>query len=284
MRCDSHVHVVASIGAAPQIAGRTFQAEAAPLETLVSNGAAHGIDHFVITQPSFYGADNSVLLETLCALKGRGSGVAVVGPDTDPAVLDAMKACGVSGLRVNIYSPAAHNVGGGTDDLHALTALASRHGMHVEIIAPLPALLAQVELIRSSGVHTVIDHYGLYGDIRPHDAAGQALLDLVKEDHLWMKLSSPYRQPNAPLNIEPDGEWLAAFLDTCPDRCVWGSDWPHPPAHDQHRGPEVVVPWRPLSYAGLVDAFLAALPSAEVTDAIMWRNPMRLYAFGGQGA
>lgn len=194
MRCDSHVHVVAPIEAALQIAGRTFLAASAHLQTLVSNGAAREVDHFVITQPSFYGTDNSVLLDALDPLRGRGSGIAVVEPDIDPTMLDDMKSRGVSGLRVNIYSPAAQNVGGGTDDLHALTALASRHGLHVEIIAPLPALLPHIDFISAAGIPTVIDHYGLYGNARPRDAAGQALLDLVEHDHVWMKLSSTYRQ------------------------------------------------------------------------------------------
>jgi YVTN family beta-propeller protein len=40
--------------------------------------ATRQIDRFVIVQPSFYGADNTMLLESLDALGGRGRGVAVV--------------------------------------------------------------------------------------------------------------------------------------------------------------------------------------------------------------
>ncbi|MCM2435933.1 amidohydrolase family protein [Agrobacterium rosae] len=284
MRCDSHVHVVASVDDYPQIPGRTFLAQSAPLETLVSNGRPHGIDHFVITQPSFYGTDNTVLLDALDALQGRGSGVIVAEPGISTTELSEMKARGASGLRVNIYSPAAQNIGGGTDDLKAITELAADHGMHVEIIAPLAALLVHADFIRSAGVPTVIDHYGLYGKARPDDKAGSALLHLLENDHLWMKLSSPYRQPDRPQNIEPDGEWLAAFLATCPQRCVWGSDWPHPPPHDQHQGPDVAASWRALSYSGLIERFLDAVGSPHLIEEIMWRNPAKLYGFGAAGS
>ncbi|QTG16878.1 amidohydrolase family protein (plasmid) [Agrobacterium tumefaciens] len=284
MRCDSHVHVVASADDYPQIPGRTFLAQSAPLETLVSNGKPHGIDHFVITQPSFYGSDNTVLLEALDALQGRGTGVIVVEPGISSTELSEMKAHGASGLRVNFYSPAAKNIGGGTDDLTAITELAADHGMHVEIIAPLAALLLHADFIRSSGVPTVIDHYGLYGKTQPEDTDGETLLGLLESEHLWMKLSSPYRQPDKPLNIEPDREWLAAFLATCPQRCVWGSDWPHPPQHDRHHGPDVAAPWRALSYSGLVERFFQAVGSPHLIEEIMWGNPARLYGFGKAGS
>lgn len=279
MRCDSHVHVVAPVSECPQISGRTFLAEPAPLETLVENGRPHGIDHFVITQPSFYGTDNSVLLKALDQLEGRGSGVATVAPETKAEELRNWRSRGVSGLRVNLYSPAAQNVGEGTDDLEAVARLAGDHGFHVEIIAPLSVIVDRAETIGSLGVTCVIDHYGLFGTERPENEAGRVLMQLMQRDHLWMKLSSPYRHPDRPLNVKPDMDWLNGFLDTCPDRCVWGSDWPHPPPHDKHLGPEIVADWRPLSYAALVESFFAVVGSSALIRKIMWDNPARLYEF-----
>lgn len=279
MRCDSHVHVVDPISERPQIDGRTFLAEPAPLDVLKSNGAARGIDHFVITQPSFYGTDNTVLLEALDRLEGRGSGVAVVDPQGPASDLKRYRERGVSGLRVNIYSPAAQNVGGGSDDLKAVTALAADADLHVEIIAPLQLLLQKASFIESSGVTTVVDHYGLYGDSRPDSLEGRRLLSMLGCSHVWIKLSSPYRNPSRPLNIDPDREWLEALIAAAPDRCVWGSDWPHPPAHDAHRGPEVSAPWRKISYSDLFDRFSEAVGTTEVLDRILWRNPARLYQF-----
>jgi hypothetical protein len=92
--------------------------------------------------------------------------------------------------------------------------------------------------------------------------------------------------------------------------CACGSDWPHPPAHDTHKGGAVAVAYRDLSYQMLVDDFIAALASeasgqrgnlsevcapdtrpepgssaraallsAKLADAIMRDNAIRLYGF-----
>ena len=38
---------------------------------------------------------------------------------------------------------------------------------HVQVIAPLPGLLSNADVLAKSPVTVVIDHYGLYGDKRP---------------------------------------------------------------------------------------------------------------------
>ena len=37
-------------------------------------------------------------------------------------------------------------------------------GWHVQVIAPLPVLLANADVLAKAPVPVVIDHYGLYGD------------------------------------------------------------------------------------------------------------------------
>ena len=85
-------------------------------------------------------------------------------------------------------------------------------GWHVQVIAPLPGLLANAAMLAEAPVPVVIDHYGLYGNRRPDSAEGRRLLDLVPPlPHVWMKLSAPYRHDRGPLNTRPDREWLAAL-------------------------------------------------------------------------
>jgi predicted TIM-barrel fold metal-dependent hydrolase len=97
--------------------------------------------------------------------------------------------------------------------------------------------------------------------------------------HVWIKLSAPYRHDRGPLNTRPDREWLAALIAAAPDRCVWGSDWPHPPAHEQQKGASLEAPYRALSYETLVDEFIAALPSPDLAPRIMSGNAAALYGF-----
>lgn len=279
MRCDSHVHIVGPPDRHPQVAERTYLADVAALETLRRLGAPHGIGRFVIVQPSFYGIDNSATLEALDALTGQGRGVAVIDPArTSPDALSDMARRGVRGVRINLYSPMAANKRL-TDNFATTADVAKRMGWHIQVVAPLPVLLQNEVLLHQSPVPIVIDHFGLYGKAKPDTAEGRRLLELVARPHVWMKLSGPYRLDDGPLSTRPDREWVAAILKIAPERCVWGSDWPHPPAAELHTGADTIVAYRVLSYAKLVEDFLAALPPGDWADRIMRDNPAQLYGF-----
>lgn len=281
MRCDSHVHIVGPADRYPQVAERTYLAGLASVDTLKRLGGTRGIARFVVVQPSFYGADNTATLDALDALEGNGRGVAVIDPKaTPPDTLAMFHRRGVRGLRINLYSPIKAPGGDTLEAAFAATSNVARAmGWHVQVIAPLPVLLANAELLSRAPVPVVIDHYGLYGDKRPDSAEGRRLLDLMARPHVWMKLSAPYRHDRGPLNTKPDREWLAAQIEAAPDRCVWGSDWPHPPEHSQQKGASLAAAYRALSYETLVDEFIAALPSAGFAERIMRDNPARLYGF-----
>jgi predicted TIM-barrel fold metal-dependent hydrolase len=106
------------------------------------------------------------------------------------------------------------------------------------------------------------------------------MLELLELPHVWMKLSAPYRVSDDPLATRPDPVWLAAILECARERCVWGSDWPHTPAHDAQHVPDIAGVYRPLSYQTLVDNFTGALKSDELVEMILVENPARLYEFG----
>jgi len=278
MRCDSHVHVVGEPERYPQLASRSYLAGVARLDTLVRSAATRNISRFVIVQPSFYGSDNTLLLESLDVLDRSGRGVAVVDPADAPAGMLANYAQrGVRGLRVNLYSqlgePKPFDL-----TFAAMARLALPLGWHVEVIASIAALVANADLLARSPVPVVIDHYGVYGRSALESPEGRRLLDLLRLPHVWIKLSAPYRVSENTLDTRPNQAWLKAML-ACAERCVWGSDWPHTPPDALHAGGAIEVPYRNLSYAALVDDFLATLASPALAERIMQDNPARLYGF-----
>jgi len=278
MRCDSHVHIVGPLTQYPQHPARNYLAPLAELATLRRLGKARDISRFVIVQPSFYGSDNKLLLEGLDELGGLGRGVVVVDADHDPESLAAWGKRGVRGLRVNLYSalgtpkPFDH-------EFSAMAKLAQPLGWHVEVIAPIRLIVSHTGLLASSKAAVVIDHYGVYGDATPKSDEGQALLSLLELAHVWMKLSAPYRVSKNPLETHPDPAWLKAILERAKSRCVWGSDWPHTPPHEEQKGGDIEAPYRKISYAKLVDDFLAALGDRKLAAATMQTNPARLYDY-----
>ncbi len=280
LRCDSHVHVIGPIARYPQLATRTYLALPASLDDLSRSAAPRSITRFVIVQPSFYGADNTVLLQTLDTLGPHGRGVAVIDPaKIAKADLADYAARGVRGLRINLYSPIGNAGDRLANDFAALAEVAAAMGWHVEVIAPIAVLAAAGDLLGHAKVPVVIDHYGVYGHAGPDSAAGQALLDLLERTHVWMKLSAPYRVSDDPHETKPDPAWLAAILARAAERCVWGSDWPHTPGHDAQFGPDVAGVYRPLPYRTVVDDFVRAVGSDALAERILSDNPARLYQF-----
>ena len=279
MIIDTHVHVVGDPARYKLLPDRRYTPPVATLAQLEALGSPVGVTRFVIVQPSFYGTDNTLLLDTLAALGPRGAGVAVLDPETTGEG-DALRlaASGIRGLRINLYSMAGASEGLGSR-FAATAALAKRMRGHVQVIADLPVLIEAADLLGQAEVPVVIDHYGLPGLQRPDSEAGQALLALVRRPHVWVKLSAPYRSTGDALGITPDPFWLAALLQAAPTRCVWGSDWPHTPAHEDQLGAELPAEYRPLDYAALVQAFRQALGDRPTADRVMSENAMQLYGF-----
>jgi predicted TIM-barrel fold metal-dependent hydrolase len=279
-RCDSHVHIVGSLERYSQLPSRTYLAGPASLENLRRLAAPRDISRFVIVQPSFYGTDNTLLLESLDILGVRGRGVVVVDPDAiSGETLADYAASGVRGLRINLYSILGTEERRLDCEFAACVEIARMMDWHIEVIAPIATLVAHFEMLLRSHVPVVIDHYGVYGRSTPQTAEGQQLLELLRHQHVWMKLSAPYRVSDNPLETHPNDTWLAAILAVAADRCVWGSDWPHTPPHEAQKGSDIPGVNRPLSYDQLVDDFLTALPSTELADRMLRDNPDRLYGF-----
>ena len=280
--CDSHIHVVGPLAEYPQAANRTYTAGPAPIAVLQQVGRPLGVERFVIVQPSFYGTDNSALLATLGTLGGNGRGVAVVNPATitEPE-LSTLSAVGVRGLRINLYSTLSEIAGNAASDhFAALASIAWGQNWHIEVLAPIATMASMALMLAESPVPVVIDHYGLHQGVAPTDDEGASLLDLLRQKHVWMKLSAPYRSSSDPLATSPDPAWLDAILAECAERCVWGSDWPHTPLHALQTGDGVPLPYRALDYPAVLRGFRDALPDAALAKSILCDNPARLYGFG----
>ena len=207
MRCDCHVHIVGPAARYPQLANRTYLAAEAPLGALRWRGAVRGIRRFVLVQPSFYGADNTLLLESLDFLKADGRGVAVIDPAlTTAAMLTEFARRGVRGLRLNLYStPAGRAVTRLDEAFTGLAKLAATMGWHVEVIAGIDTLIAAKAAFAQSAAPIVIDHYGLYGSTAPQSEAGRRFLELLALPNIWIKLSAPYRVSDDPMHTRQIG-------------------------------------------------------------------------------
>jgi predicted TIM-barrel fold metal-dependent hydrolase len=251
----------------------------APLPALRAYLKRLELDRVVIVQPSFYGTDNSCLLAALAELGSAARGVAVIDANITAAETERLHEAGIRGIRLNMASL----VGIPDDAITTLLAdtarVCHRNGWHIQLFMHSESIIALAKLLPTLGVPVVIDHFGL---VSPHEPQSQALSELLKlldTGHVWVKLSAPYRIAE---NVDsPNVGMLANRLAAAnPDRIVWGSDWPHTPAH---RGTPIdddrEMPYRDIDTVHLLGLVPKWFASANQRQALMVENPARLYNF-----
>jgi len=142
-------------------------------------------------------------------------------------------------------------------------------GWHLQFWISGTQVVELADLIRKLRVPAVFDHMGQFGlDGGLDNPQLKVLLSLLKEDHCWVKLCG-YRlsKDGPPYNdVRRQAEALVA---AAPDRCVWGTDWPHPhmqekPYPDAQQLLDLVGEW-----AG----------DEAQRKRILVDNPARLYGF-----
>lgn len=248
---DTHAHVVGPSG---HVENRSFTPPPAGAADYLAMLDATRMTYGVLVQVSVHGTENSLLVETLRAHPGRLKGVAVVDPRVSDRELAELHDAGVVGLRINTLTGG----GVGFDALDRLQAICREHGWHLQLFTDAETLKPVASRL---SVPYVIDHLGapdLTGDNR-------LIRDLVA-DGAWVKLSGANRLAEPPYTetVPVARELVAA----APDRCVYGSDWPH------------VGFWGPMPNDGdLVDLLADWVPDPVTRDAVLGANARRLYGF-----
>jgi predicted TIM-barrel fold metal-dependent hydrolase len=276
--CDCHVHVIGPKHRFPLAAERTYTPRDAVTAELAAMLERLALDRVVLVQPSIYGVDNACMMDAIAALGDRARGVAVLRADTPAHELDRLHAAGVRGLRVNVASVASLAIEKVRADLVDAAALAERNGWHVQTFLPSAAIALLSDAFLALPAPVVIDHFGL---VDPHDdeAAATPLLRLLESGRIWVKLSGTYRIADDPSDpaIAPLARRLAAVN---PERVVWGSDWPHTPAHGHaHVASDVEQPYRDLDTRALLIAVGDWFDDPSTRQRVLVDNPARLYGF-----
>jgi predicted TIM-barrel fold metal-dependent hydrolase len=118
----------------------------------------------------------------------------------------------------------------------------------------------------------VIDHMGR---VPLPEGTAHAAFDLVRRwmdtGRFWVKLSGPYLETKGGAPRYGDCAPIAqGFLQHAPQRCVWGSDWPHP-----------TEPTVKPDDAQVLDLLAEWAGSSALRHQVLVENPAMLYGFGG---
>lgn len=258
---DTHFHIIdRQYGYTP---GRSYTPPAAPRDDLLALHKALGIQHGVFVQVSAHGTDNRAMLNALSVTPGY-RGVAVVDSNISDAELDDMHAVGVRGVRVNVL----FGGGVGFDHMQRLGERITRLGWHMQLLVDVSAPDMPWDVVEKLPCERVIDHMGHANCGLGLDNPGfQRLLRLAGEGGCWVKISGAERISRQTVPPFDDVVPVAqALIAAAPDRCVWGSDWPH------------VKLSVPMPNDGeLLDLLVDWAPDEAQRRKILVDNPQKLY-------
>lgn len=264
--CDAHMHV---FGPADR-----FPCVARPHYTLPDGRLAHyrelmnilALDRFVIVQPSYYGTDNSCLLDALTASGDAARGVVMIEEDLPHSALERMHATGVRGLRLDLFKRAGEPTPAIRAYVDRMAAKVAPLGWHLQFYVPGRIVRDLIDYLATLEIDFVIDHMGYMLEedgLTEIDFA--RLVALMRSGRGWIKLSAPYRLAKNKGYEAVEGV-ARALVEAAPDRCLWGSDWPHIPGLGRDTGE-------------LLNLMPVWAPAAEVRRAILVDNPARLLGF-----
>ena len=279
--CDCHTHIHADPERFPLYPGRVYTPELASPEEMSALHRALHIERVVIVTPSIYGTDNSA---TLFGMRTRGPtarGVAVIDEKTSEGELDTMETEGFRGIRLNLATGGIKDPNVGRARFAAAVERVKARGWHVQLFTSLAMISAIKDLVASSPVPAVFDHFGGAQAALGLEQPGLSdLLELLESGKAYVKISGAYRSSKLAPDY-PDVVPLAkALIAANPDRIVWGSDWPHPnsvtpPGHKVTD----VTPLMQIDDGRILNQLPVWAPDVPVRKKILVDNPARLYEF-----
>ncbi len=186
-----------------------------------------GIDHAILIQPTAYGSDHRLMERVLTSSpSGKYVGVAIIDDDIDDTELKRLHKAGVRGARFNFGSK--FKMAPSPLSLQRNMKRVADLGWFVKVFGYGDDFLTVEEELLALACPAIIDHIGGFDPAKSTSAAGfQFLIELLKRKNWWGLLS------NGDNRLEAGPPWDDAvpfgklFYDTAPDRCIWGSDWPH---------------------------------------------------------
>jgi 2-pyrone-4,6-dicarboxylate lactonase len=267
--CDTHVHVFGPVARFPFDVHRKITPLDAPKEKLFALHRKFGIERCVIVQSVVHGFDNSVVEDAIQAGGGNYLGIALVPLSVSDSELKRLADIGFRGVRFHFMK----HISGQThvDDVVKMTPRLGNFGLHLQVHFESELIHQIAPALMKSAVPVVIDHMGRIDAREGVDHPDiKALIELLKLKDFHVKVSGIDRIDAHAL---PEKRYVAGvqiarmLVDQFPDRCLWGTDWPHP--NHTHIPDDGI----------LVDSLTQIAPNPKVLEQLLVHNPQRMYQF-----
>jgi len=269
---DAHCHVFGPMARFPFSPKAKYLPEDAGPDMLFALRDRLGYARNVIVQASCHGTDNAATLNAIAAAGADGEGVplargvAVVDPAISQEELAGLHDGGMRGIRFNFLKRLVDDA---PKDKFLDVAKRLPAGWHVVIYFEADILEELRPFMDAIPVPIVIDHMGrpdvAQGPGGPDMKAFRALLESRPDIHFKPTCPDRLEEPNGP-PWDDFARFVAPLVADYPDRCIWGTDWPHP-------NMQAAIP----DDGHLVDMIPRIAPTAELQRKLLVDNPMRLY-------
>lgn len=261
---DSHAHVIGLPPAYPFVSSRSYTPPEATAAQYLSMLDRTGMTYGVLTQVSVHGTDNRLLVEALSENRNRLRGIAVIPVDASDADRELLKNAGVVGLRINVL----YGGGIGFDQVERYAALCKEIGWHLQFLVDARDLPALAPRLSKLPVPFLIDHMGHFPTTAGVDNEGFKTLVSLVRDGAWVRLSGAYRTSVEGPPYRDTIPFARLLTEAGPERCVWGSDWPH------------VANWgEMMGVCDLLDLLADWVPDELLREKILADNPHNLFGF-----
>ena len=262
---DAHCHVFGPEAQFPFSArAKYLPADAGP-DQLFALRDFLGFSRNVIVQASCHGADNRATLNAIARSDGKARGVAVVDVGISEDELHALHEGGMRGIRFNFLKRLVDDA---PRDKFLEVSQRLPKGWHVVVYFEADILDELRPFIAQIPVPIVVDHMG-----RPDVTQGPDGPDMRAFRRLLGSRADIHFKATCPDRLDPTGDPWNAFAEAVrplvedyPDRCLWGTDWPHPNQQN-------VLP----DDGHLVDMIPRIAPTEELQHKLLVANPERLY-------
>ena len=263
--CDAHVHVFGPRARFPF--GGRYTPSDAPKETLFARHKFLGIERCVIVHSAAHGYDLAATTDALAAKGGAYLGVALMPLTVSDADIRQRDAEGFRGVRFHYMEHLGK--GAPIDEVIIFAGRLAEIGWHLQIHMAASRIGELAPALRRSPVPVVIDHMGRID--ASHGLEQEPfcnLLKLMEDPKVWVKVSGCDRATRQGPPYADAVPFARKLVTEFGDRCVWGTDFPHPNLDG------------PIPDDGeLVDLLLQIAPKPTELRSLLVDNPQRLYRF-----
>ena len=265
---DAHCHIFGPEDQFPYAPERKYTPCTGSKEDLFALRDQLGFSRNVIVQASCHGKNNDALIDGLHSAGDLARGIAVVDDTISTDELQLMNAAGVRGVRFNfvrrLVDPKPR------DHYERIIEKIAPLGWHIIVYIEADDFAEQLPFLKSVPVTVVFDHMARPDVSKgPEHADFNRFIELLADEKFWSKVSCPERLTRQRGNHENYSDvipFMKRVVDACPNRVLWGTDWPHPNMKSH-------VP----DDGQLVELIPHIADTPEKQQALLVDNPMRLY-------